>query len=436
MRSALMNIALEGLIGFRRDGRPQSWLAEEWSSSPDGLRWRIRLRPNVQFHDGTPVTAAAIREILIAALPNYIGPAYLDVERIEAASEDELELVLRRRSTFVLEGLDVLLQKPGSAGVGTGPFYPVPSSTDDLEMRANEQYYLGTPLLDRIVLRPYETIRSAWADLLREQVDMLYEVGADAIESLDTSSDTMVYSFLRRYAFVVILNVRRPVLQESGLRRALNAAVDRDALIAGALNGHGAPAASPVWPYHWAYNPDLPGFGYHPQEIAPPERPIRFTCLYSEPSYERLGLALQRQLREIGVEVTLEQLPLDAALARVEAGDFDAFLADAGTGPTLLKSFVFWYSGSPINWGGYSSPHVDHALDRIRGAVDDQDYRDGVAAFQQAIVADPPAIFLAWSERARAVSTRFEVPVEPDRDILSTLRLWRPAGAAEHVPSP
>ena len=50
-------------------------------------------------------------------------------------------------------------------------------------------------------------------------------------------------------------------------------------------------------------------------------------------------------------------------------------------------------------------------------------------AFQRAIVDDPPAIFLAWSERARAVSTRFEVPVEPGRDILSTLRLWRPVGA-------
>ena len=49
-------------------------------------------------------------------------------------------------------------------------------------------------------------------------------------------------------------------------------------------------------------------------------------------------------------------------------------------------------------------------------------YRAGVAAFQRAIVDDPPAIFLAWSERARAVSTRFDVPVEPGRDILSTLR--------------
>ena len=44
---------------------------------------------------------------------------------------------------------------------------------------------------------------------------------------------------------------------------------------------------------------------------------------------------------------------------------------------------------------------------------------------------DPPAIFLAWSERARAVSKRFDVPPpKPGRDILGTLRLWKPAGDA------
>jgi hypothetical protein len=69
---------------------------------------------------------------------------------------------------------------------------------------------------------------------------------------------------------------------------------------------------------------------------------------------------------------------------------------------------------------------VDTAFDAIRDAPDDKAYKAGVAAFQKAIVNDPPAIFLVWGERARAVSTRFEFPAEPGRDILPTLRLWRP----------
>ncbi len=59
---------------------------------------------------------------------------------------------------------------------------------------------------------------------------------------------------------------------------------------------------------------------------------------------------------------------------------------------------------------------------------------DGISAFQQAVIDDPPAIFLAWMERARAVSKRFVVPTaEPGRDILSNLRLWRPSGISQQA---
>jgi ABC-type transport system substrate-binding protein len=74
----------------------------------------------------------------------------------------------------------------------------------------------------------------------------------------------------------------------------------------------------------------------------------------------------------------------------------------------------------------FESPKVDAALDHVRHAVADDDYRSAVAEFQQAIADDPPAIFLAWSERSRAVSKRFDVQPEAGRDVLATLRLWRP----------
>jgi hypothetical protein len=77
----------------------------------------------------------------------------------------------------------------------------------------------------------------------------------------------------------------------------------------------------------------------------------------------------------------------------------------------------------------YANARVDAALDTIRRSLTDEEYKRGVSAFHQAIVEDPPAIFLAWNERARAVSRRFAVPTtEPNIDILGSLRLWRPVG--------
>jgi ABC-type transport system substrate-binding protein len=123
----------------------------------------------------------------------------------------------------------------------------------------------------------------------------------------------------------------------------------------------------------------------------------------------------------------LEYAESEGAMARLQSGNFDAYLADAASGPTLLRPYLFWHSRGPNNWGKYSSPAVDAAFDQIRASANDAEYKAGVAAFQHAIVDNPPAIFIAWSRRARAVTTRFDVQAEPGRDILGTLRLWRPA---------
>lgn len=413
-------------MAFGRDARPQPWLAEQWVASDDGTRWRLTLRRNVGFHDGTPLNATTVCEILERRLPQELGWSGRDIAFVRPVSEHELEIGLTRRSAFFVEGLGFPIERVGPAAIGTGPFIAVPGTGTVVEMTANAAYYGGTPAIDRISVVPYQTVRAAWADMLRGQVDLLYDVGSEAVGFVEPSSQANVHSFERPYTSLVILNVRNPRLASADVRRALNAAIDRDAIVREGLNGQGTPATGVVWPHHWAYDHGLPRFTYEPRRVTLPEGPLTLRLLYAEPSHERLALITQRQLQQVGARVSVERAPLDDAFARLEGGDFDMFLADAGTGPTMIRQFFLWYSGAPRNYGGYGSSAVDAALDAIRTSLTDDDYKAGVAAFQRAIVDDPPAIFLAWSQRARAVSTRFHVPVEPGRDILSTLRLWRP----------
>jgi ABC-type transport system substrate-binding protein len=151
---------------------------------------------------------------------------------------------------------------------------------------------------------------------------------------------------------------------------------------------------------------------------------------YLDSSHERIALVLQQQLQTLGIDVLLEQVPIDQWPGRLEASDFDAVLVDAAIGGNILRAYRFWHSAGPFNLGAYRSHEVDSALDSIRGAPSDKHYKAGVGRFRQAIIDDPPAIFLAWSHRARAVSTRFAVPEnEPGRDVWRTLPLWRPVGA-------
>jgi hypothetical protein len=88
-----------------------------------------------------------------------------------------------------------------------------------------------------------------------------------------------------------------------------------------------------------------------------------------------------------------------------------------------------WRSGGLGHTGGNGTPALDVALDRIRYATNDEEYRAAVEGFQNATIEDPPGIFLVWPERARAVSRRFTVPVQAGLDILPTLRMWRPVNA-------
>ncbi|HEY7169316.1 MAG TPA: ABC transporter substrate-binding protein [Vicinamibacterales bacterium] len=424
------NLTRDTLIVFARDGRPQPRLVERWETSKDGLETTVWLKPGLKFRNGQPMSAEIVADILRRQLDATLGPAAADVDAIVPSGSNVVTFKLRRRSSFIIDALGIAVRGPAPDAT-IGPFYETQSSEGELELLANENYFVGRPAIDRVVIRPYSSLRAAWADMLRGQVDMLYEVGPDTLDLLQGARSVRVFNQQRSYAHVMLLNLQRPQLKDKALRRLLNAAVNRTELVDQALAGHAIPADSPVWPLHWAFSGEAPRFRYAPQVA---QGRIRLSCILPDASLERLALSVQQMLAAVGVDLQLELVSIDEWFRRAQAGDFDVLWVDALMGPSLLRPYQYWHTGSPNNWGHYSSPAVDDALDQVRHAADDDEYRAGVSAFQRAIIDDPPAIFLAWSQRARAVSTRFEVPVEPGRDVLATLRLWRPAADKQTSP--
>jgi peptide/nickel transport system substrate-binding protein len=430
---AALNISTDPLVSDLPDGRTKPLLAEGWSTASDGLTLDVRLRPNVSFHSGKPVNALAVRDVLRTDLADALGPAYSDIVDIRATSELNVAFTLRARSTFLLEALGAVpIVDPASRTSGTGPFSVQATRNGEVEMQVNAGYFGGRPLIDRLVLKPYGSVRAAWADMLRGQVDMLYEVGADGLDALESSTEVNIFTFQRAFAYLLLLNVESPTLRDSSFRRRLNASIDRRALVDDALRGHAVPADGPVSPRHWAYSADLPPFRYQPAPGAD-RGPRHFTILFGEPSLERLAVAIQRQLQAAGVDVALQSVPPDEVGVRLRSGSFDAVLTDYVQGPNLVQPYLYWHPDGPYNFGHYRNAAVANALDRIRRAADDREYKAGVADYWRAIVDDPPAVFLAWPQRAHAVSTRFSIPADADTDILNSLHLWKPVREAERT---
>jgi peptide/nickel transport system substrate-binding protein len=439
---------LEGLAYLARDGRTHPRLAEGWTESADGLTWTIRLRRNAFFHDGSPVDSGAVRESLERSLKSSdrdYSPGLADIVAIETPGPHELLIRVRNRSTFLIDDLGVAITKRNEAGnvVGTGPFVTTSTSESEVVMTALQNYYRGTPAIDRVTLKSYPTLRTAWAAMMRGEVDFLYEVGPEVVEFVQGESSLTVFRFLRNYAYGVILNSARQEFSSPEVRRALNYAIDRAAIVRQAFREHGVAASGPAWPEHWAFDSTVPTLSHDPvratallesaklrvittDESRPPSR-LRFTCLVPEnfSLWERMGLLAQRNLAEVGVDMQLQTVPVIEFNKRIASGDFDAVLTDFIVGNSPTRPYFFWHSRSKLNTWKYNNAKVDEALDRIRQAANETEYRAAFRDFQLQTLDDPPAIFLALGETSRAVSKRFQVIAPPGTDILPTIAEWQ-----------
>ena len=438
LRQLTSLLTQENLARTGEDGRMLPALAEGWTTGKDGRSLLVKLRPKVTFHDGYALDADALVKILPDSLKSFMGPVFPDVEEIRAVGKDTVEIVFRQASPFILETLETPIQRAGIPPPGTGPYIGTPGSMTAFEANAN--YYLGKPAIEHIDVTTYPTVRAAWAELLRDRIDMLWEVGPDAVDSMTSSSSVSMFTYTRRYQFVLAFNPSASVVRSKDVRRALNAAIDRDVLVRNALNGHGVASVGMVWPQHWALQNDRRKLTFDPQAAADTINRatgkatkanvrLHFTCLVPPDSLtERVALEVKRQFEQVGVDMTLEELSQEQLIQRLGKGNYEAMLFEFIGGPTILRPYLVWHSGAPINWGHFGNKSIDDALDAVRFSGSDTDYRSAVANLNKVSTDDPPALFLAWQERARAVSKRFSVPSEPGRDILGTLRLWKPAG--------
>jgi peptide/nickel transport system substrate-binding protein len=443
-------LTLEGLTqtSTSADGRAIPRLAESWSWEDSGRRLRLRLRSGVLFHDGTPLTSTLAAEALNRAIARPANRAlYSSVTDIVSVRPDgELELILdlSRASAFLPEDLDLPLSI-GSSNVGTGAFRLVRRDSEGVHLERFSGYYLGTPEIERIVIRPSDNLRTSWTRLLRGEVDMVTDVPPEAVEFIQ-SDEIQVISSPRGYQFVVAFNSAATVFRSPAVRRALNAAIDRESLIANVLRGQGQAAIGPIWPRHWAYDASVQPFrfdpggaistleaaGLHmPAEGSASNRPparLRFTCLLPVgfSLLERIGLEVQKQLYDIGVDVQFEAIPIEEYDLRIREGRFEAVLVDMISGPSFGRPFLFWRSARAfrgLNVFGYENAETERLFQILRGSTNEGATRSATGRLQRTLLEDPPALFVAWNERSRAITRRFDVG-NADRDPLFTIWQW------------
>lgn len=435
-------LTLEGLTQVDPDGRAVPRLAEGWRWEDGGRSLRVQLRPGVRFHDGTPLTAHLASEILqkSAADPDYLSgyPSLAAVTSIEPEGDLEIVLKLADYTAFLPEDLSGPFYH-GELTNGTGPYRIDSTDGSTWQLSEFDGYYLGKPDIERVTIESLDTMRTGWAALLRGELDMVTDIPASAFNFIDNANIEVV-RFERWYQYLVSFNARHEPLSNPLVRRAMNIAVDRELIIERILGDSARPAVGPMWHKHWAYDQSVMPYPYDPAhaeellELAGyplrpssstklPDARFRLTCLIpsSHVLIERLALEIQRELFRIGIDMEFEVLPLDQYTARILDGEFEAALIDMISGPSLARIYNFWGPGSN---SGYRNPEIDSIFQGLRSATNDATVLTLTSRLQRAFLNDPPALFIAWNDRARAVRRQFKVHQDPGRDPLSSLWRW------------
>jgi ABC-type transport system substrate-binding protein/ABC-type dipeptide/oligopeptide/nickel transport system permease component len=424
---ALYGNLYEGLVQFAADGTVVPLLAESWEVSADGTVYTFHLRQGVRFHDGRPFDAAAAKFSLERGLAaDSVNPQksrLQAVQRIEVLDGQTLRLGLSRRSGSLLQNLawgSWVMVSPGSAAdnashpVGTGPFrFSAWRRGDSLTVVRNADYWGGAPPLDGATFKFIADPNAAYAALMAGDVDAFHYYPAP--ESFaQFSADPRFKTFVgpTEGETILSLNNRRPPLDDLRVRRAVAHALDRRAIIDGAMFGYGTPIGSHFPPRNPAYV-DLTG--QYPHDVAEAKRllteagyPNGFAVSLKlpPPSYARRGgEIIATQLADVGIRATIENLEWAQWLDQVYAHhDFDMSIV------VHAEPMDYDIYARDDYYFGYSSAPFQALIAALEDTVDPLRRRDLLQQVQHRLADDAVNGFLfqypqlaVWDARIEAL---------------------------------
>jgi len=441
-----------GLVGLDEQMNSIPELAESWTVGDEGRTYTFRLRRDVVWHDGQPFTSADVKFTFDEALLKYHSRTRAALqavlERIETPDAHTAVFYFRQPygpllqrldvveasiiPKHLFEGRDVLSAPANLSPIGTGPFRFVEYEKGlFVELARNPRYFrAGIPKVDRLVFRVLPSALTAVMALERGEVDYVPSVPGADLSRLQTMPAITVArsaggsggSFCQD---VLIPNVTRPPFASRDVRRAFYMALDRRFIVDRVYFGQGTPSTGPISrKLAWAYSSDV---ATYPHDLPAAERlldaagfgrkqnGVRFAVTFTHPTGQaRLGQVMREQLKQIGVDLTLESLDFNASVEKTfvkKAFDLGYASFCNGSDPEIGVRRVYVSSNiGPVpfsNGAGYRNHEVDGLFDRAAALLDRPARAQIYATLQRLLTEDVPYFWIIDSDGARAFRSTF-----------------------------
>jgi len=447
--SVMVNkVLFPGLVRPDASLRPTPDLAESWSTSEDGLVTTFALRRGVTWHDGAPFSAHDVKftfdQILDVTSGSRLRSDFAAIQRVDVVDSFTVRFTLSAPFAPFLTLLGynagilprhLLHGRPLSQAtdfnrkhpVGTGPFMVqevVPGAS--VTMVRNPRYHGPRPHLDRIVFKVVPDLNAQVAQLRARELELITIEPAN-LPGVQGVAGFEVLQVPVVQHYYVGFNNAQPRFRPAEVRRALGMAINRDAIIKGVLRGYAdVPRGTIALALREFFAESLAPTPYRPDSAElllqragwrrgadgvmrdAKGAPFTFELLVDKgnPTREQSALAVQQDLRKIGIEVTLHTMEFAALVRdRFLPGRYDAALI-WWTTPPDPDQFAFYHSGQDNNHVRWSNRAADSLLALGRATLDSARRRELYRGFQAVEMADPPVLVLFYPREIQVTTAR------------------------------
>lgn len=420
------------LTRYDENGVGQPYLAESIEPNEDFTVWTITMRPDVQFHNGDPVDAAAIAINLEAQRAGGILSQSLSlIDSVEATGPLTVEVTMSASwSNFPnqLAAQAGTIAAPamldGSEGdsmnpIGSGPFRMASWIPEDsITLERNEDYWReGYPLLDGIEYKVITDITSRGAAMQSGQLDMFETQDAGLIQEFRGLSDEGTYqAYFTEDDDVetfLLLNTAAPPFDDPIARQAVAYALDTELIADTVYDGEFEPAAGPFAEgSQWRAEADYPEYDLdRARELvaeyeAAHGEPLSFSInLPSTPEFVEVAQLLQSQVSAAGMQLELKQIEyLSLALAALD-GTFEMSGFQGFGFPHPDGNYTGVHSDNATDIGVTSlnvarlrSAAIDEAMEMARATDDFDEQYENYAIMQEELAKELPYIWLVHNQ--------------------------------------
>jgi peptide/nickel transport system substrate-binding protein len=403
----------EGLVKIDRSGKITMGLAQNCKISKDGREFTFLLKKGAKFHSGKPFNAEDVKftfERLMDPSTTTAHPEYYkDIDSIQAVDSYTVKIKLKNANSMFLFNLarpdsamvdKQSLDKIKSAPVGTGPFRFVEwVPNDHIALAKFDEYHTkGIPYLDKVTFKFIGDPSAQIASLKAGDIDAIaYDVSPENALLLEKDPRFKVLNGYTTTKVILSINNSKKPFDDLRVRRAIAYAIDRNALIEGAMSGYGTPIGSHMDPGNPYYIDLTSVYPYDRQKARQLLRESGygdgFNAVLKLPERyayaRRTGEIVADMLSRVGIQLTIELTEWGQWIDRVfKSADYDLTVIGHA------EPFDISIYANPKYYFRYDSPKFRETLGKAEREADPKIRKELYVACQKIIAEDSVNGFL------------------------------------------